>query len=354
MLRLQRDARVRGVAATARAGERAVEQVARVDLEARLRAQAVQPPPAARLPQGRHPPWLPGRVGAQHPVVVVPAAGRRELRITGGEGLGQPARAAQVERRARDRGRRAVRDQLGVHRQVLVRLDPQEVLVDGATALARQVEVGVVRQVDHRRGVADGRVLDRELARTVQQIADVGRESPREALVPGRAAQAEPDAGPAAFARLGGLPEPGGEAVRAAVQGVSAGLTAQRVDGAVERQHAARDAVGVAAHGGPEVGGPAQQIAGGRRAEHEVGPAAVPVGGVQRVQPGAEGEHLHRDVLLRAEDPALDGPSVGQGEVGLAADRGGGHGRSGSSAGCTVGGALWGTVGGALWVHCGG
>ena len=68
--------------------------------------------------------------------------------------------AGEVHRRALDRLELAQRDQRVVDRQVAVGVERQLVVEHVARAGAGQVPVGVVGQVDDRRLVGRGRVLD--------------------------------------------------------------------------------------------------------------------------------------------------------------------------------------------------
>ncbi len=234
------------------------------------------------------------------------------------EPLGEDAGLPEVERGSGDGCDGAERDQVLVDGEVAGARDPQHVVEDGAAALAGEVEVGVVGEVDDGGRVGDGPVLDAQLAAGVEQVGDLGGQRTGEALVPGGAVQAQPDADPAFLPDGFAVPQPGGVAVGSAVQGVAGVLGGESVDGAVQGQQAAGDPVGVAADGGAEVGGGAGQFGDAHAAEDDVGAETVPVGRVQGVEPGAEAEHLGEDAAGGPEGPAGDRPAVGEGgDLGL-------------------------------------
>ena len=87
-----------------------------------------------------------------------------QLLVVDGEHVAEPAGLAQVERAAVDRAHLARRQQCGVRRGVGGCRDAEHVVVDRAAALAVEVEVRVVRDVE-RRGPVRGRdVVDPHLA----------------------------------------------------------------------------------------------------------------------------------------------------------------------------------------------
>ncbi len=207
----------------------------------------------------------------------------------------------EVERRPAHRLVRPVRDLPLVDRGVGVGVDGEEVAEDVTAALAGQVEVGVVGQVDDGGVVRGGAVVDGQLPRRRQGVGDAHVQCAGEALVAVRAVQAQQDA----VRDLLGLPHPVGEAVRAAVQGDAVAGGGERVVRAVEGDPAAGDPVGVPADGGAVVPGRAEYVRQLVAAEQELGPDAGPVGGPQGVQGRAEGEHAR---LVRAghQRPAFD------------------------------------------------
>ena len=142
--------------------DRAVEEVARVELDPRLGGEDLERAAALRLDDPGDLAQL-ARLAAQHEVVVV-AAAALQLLVGRVDARADRCRLAEVERRAVDRLHLAGRDQRRVDRREAVGLELQLVAEDRALALAGQVEVGVVREVDDRRRVGRRRVVDDEPA----------------------------------------------------------------------------------------------------------------------------------------------------------------------------------------------
>ena len=80
-------------------------------------------------------------------------------------------------------------------RRVLGRVELEHVVVDAARALALEIEVGVVRQVDDRRCIRGRLVVHDDLVLLGQRVRDLGRELARVALVAvgARELEDEPD-----------------------------------------------------------------------------------------------------------------------------------------------------------------
>ena len=82
----------------------------------------------------------------------------------------------EVERRTRHAHEvRRLRDQVRIDRRVLVRVDREQLVLDAARRLASEVEVGVVREVDHRRIGGRGvlRVIaNRQLTGSCEGVGD--------------------------------------------------------------------------------------------------------------------------------------------------------------------------------------
>ena len=165
----------------------------------------------------------------------------------------QTLRAAEVERRARHVCRAPERQGFGVHRDVTVRVHPQQ-MVQHVTAAPIQVPVGVVGEVDGRGPGGGGPVGNGERVVVAQQIRHLHTQRTRIALLTVRADPAElhertllADAGD-------GLPQLMVEAARPAVQVVVPIIPGQLVRHAVQREAASPDTVGVAPDQRTEVG----------------------------------------------------------------------------------------------------
>ena len=170
VLRLEAEPEPVAVHRTALAGDRAVEEVPRVELHARLRRRDVHDAAGGRLAHRDDAPERAG-VAVEHPVVVVALAVRDllVLRVDAGADRGG---GAEVERRALHRPQLAGRDEGGVDRREPVGLDADLVLQHVAGALPGQVEVGVVRHVGDRLGIARQVVVDPELVLLGHRVGD--------------------------------------------------------------------------------------------------------------------------------------------------------------------------------------
>src|SRR6185437_7742467 len=121
MLRLQAEAIPQRILRTRPALERAVEEVARVELHARLRRFDAQHAAASRviyLCRGVKYTHL----SAQNPVMVVTTP-ELQLLVVRIDALANYVRAREVERRSRDRGKLPRRNQRRVHRRELIGID---------------------------------------------------------------------------------------------------------------------------------------------------------------------------------------------------------------------------------------
>src|ERR1700761_1190881 len=192
------------VGVTGDASERAGEEVAAVELDARLVGPDGQLAAATRIPGpgGEIEAVRTGRLRrllVEYPVVVV-ALGDGQLALALGQRVvarrdvvrrahvvdprPDGVRGGEVERRARDGDTvRQVRqrDLRGVGRRVVVRVDLDQLVVSRASlrVLARQVEVAGVSEVDDRAQlgvVVVRRVVDLVLALVVQRVGDVNGE----------------------------------------------------------------------------------------------------------------------------------------------------------------------------------
>ena len=134
---------------------RAGEPVARVDLHARLCGADAEPPTRFRVVQFGH-----GRLLVRAPVVdgpaVVVAFAVAQCGEVGANVAAERFGRAEVHRRAGDAGEFARGNQRFVGRQPARGAEPQLVAEHRSGILAREVPVGVVRQVDDRGGVARG------------------------------------------------------------------------------------------------------------------------------------------------------------------------------------------------------
>ena len=163
-----------------------------------------------------------GLGAVEHEVVVVAAAEDDLLRAGVADPLADRVRRREVERRAGHRRDLAGRDRGRVDRRVVGGHQLQLVVVGAAGALAGEVEVGVVGQVDDRRRVGRRVVVDPQLVVVGQGVGDLDLERAGVALLAVRAGVAEPQADAVAVGDLARPPRRLVEALLAAVQVVGA------------------------------------------------------------------------------------------------------------------------------------
>ena len=158
VLGLQRKAIALAVLPATRAVQRAVEEVARVELDPRLVGLDRQQASAGRIEQLGCSVELTrlGRWVVEHEVVVIPTS-EHELLVAVADALADRVERREIERRSEHRPDLSGRDQSAIDRGEVVGVDPQLVVVDRARPLARQVPVRMVREVDDR-----GRIGRRE------------------------------------------------------------------------------------------------------------------------------------------------------------------------------------------------
>ena len=249
VLGLQAEPEVLLVGDAGLAGDRAVQEVARVELHAGLGGQHVHDAAAAGLAHRRRHRQHAAAV-VQHVVVVV-AHRRRARHLADARPDGREAR--EVHHRAAHRRDLAGRDQRVVHRREPVRHQHQFVAEDVALPVAGQVEVAVVRQVDDGRLVGGRGVVEPQLVPVGQRVGDRGRQRARVAFLHVRAHVGELHGG--AVGRRHDLRPPHAlvEALHAAVQVVRPVVGRERVLLAVELELALGDPVADAPDRGAEV-----------------------------------------------------------------------------------------------------
>ncbi len=166
-------------------------------------------------------------------------------------------------------------DQAGADRRVGLGMDGQLVAQD--IALAGQVEVRVVGQVDRRGLVGDGVESDTQFVIVAQFVYRGGFQVARVALVAVRAQVAEDQAGRLRRGEGFGLPQAAMKAIGAAMQVVDAVVQVQLMGFAVQREAAVGDAVAVAANQRAEIIRVAHVGRDVVIAEHHIGHDAVAV-----------------------------------------------------------------------------
>ncbi len=273
------------------AGDAAVERVAGVDLHARLRRVDLHRSSRRRVAHPRRQRQPIVALGPVDHVVVVDPPGDDDFRRRSvAQRIDDRMRLGIVERRPGDRGQLAGRDLPLVGGGVAAGVDEQYVLLDGAAALACQVEVAVVGEVVDGRRVGRDRVVEPQGVVGRQAVFDGGGQRAGEAFLAVRADAGEADADGVALVDRLGLPVVVIEAAVAAVEGELA-LVGRHLDGAaVELEAATGDAIAVAADDGAEVRVLCEVALDVAEAEDDVGGGAVAAGDMELLDDRAPGE----------------------------------------------------------------
>lgn len=232
----------------------------------------------------------------ENPVHVVTAA-VLELLVVGIDTLADHVRLAEIERRALDGAYLARGNQTLVGGGDGIGLDGQHIVGDGAAALALEVEERVVRHVNDGRSVSLGQIEHLKLVVGGEGVGHGNVEVARETVLAVGRQIVQHD-------RVGfdvhHIPHDHIHTAVAAVQGLAVAVLRSVVLLAVERETAAVDAVGHAAHHGAEktlariVDIAVEFVV----TQHYVGHLTVAVGGPQRHHARAEIGHLHGQVAV--------------------------------------------------------
>ena len=96
--------------------------------------------------------------------------------MIGADARADRGRLPEIERRAFDRRELAGGNQRRVHRREAIRVERELVLQDVAGSGSGEIEVAVLREVDRRRLVGGGVVVDDQLVGRRQRVGDAGVE----------------------------------------------------------------------------------------------------------------------------------------------------------------------------------
>src|SRR5262249_16835884 len=146
VLRLEAETGAVTIDVAALALDRAVEEIARVELQAWLGRRDLHRTPALRIRQSRRE-LEAGSLPFQHPVVIV-ALAVLELLIAVLDARADDGRPTEVERRAADVRELTPRNQRVVDGRVEVRVDQELLPEDIPRSLARHVPVRVLSEID--------------------------------------------------------------------------------------------------------------------------------------------------------------------------------------------------------------
>lgn len=317
------------------AGQGAVEEVARVELESGLVGGDAQGAAGGVLAQGGDVLGAVGDALVEHPVVVE-ALGGDQLRVGVPDVPADRLGPAEVEGRAGHPGQFSGGDQARVGGGEAGGGDRQLVVLDRAAALAGQVPVDVAGEVDDGGLVGGGLVVDAPVAAPGEGVRHLRPERARVAHLAVDAGVVEHQAGVRAVGEGLDVPDPVVEAEGAAVQGVLPVVDGELVLLAVQGETALGDAVAVPPDQGAEVRAAGDVVVEVVEAQRDVGVAAPAVRDLQGLHDAAVRQHLHpRAAVLQRPavhlrpvgEPAeefLHGFPASRG-VRRAADRGGGH-----------------------------
>src|SRR4029077_7805727 len=184
-----------------------------------------------------------------HDEVVVVAADVLDFTDVRADGRG----LAEIERRVRDALDLASGNERRIHRSVTIAVELQDVLKDVTVALARQIEITVIGEVENGGLVSFSRVLDLELIGIGERVGDVDSQRGGIALFTVGADIREAHGLSLSVFRGRGLPNSAVETNLAAVERVRGVVDVEMIFLAIESELAIGDAVAVAADGGAEV-----------------------------------------------------------------------------------------------------
>ena len=139
--------------------QRPIQEISRVKLHARLRGPNFHHAAGLRFHHARRQRNGLARLSAQHKIVIV-ASAQLDLFIVGIDARANRRRLAKIKRRAGHVAKLSRRNQPGIHRRELVRLNHQDVTENIRRAGPRKVKVRMVRQIDHRVFVGRREVLN--------------------------------------------------------------------------------------------------------------------------------------------------------------------------------------------------
>lgn len=155
---------------------RTIQEVAGVELHPRLTGVKLQAPPRLRVMHlGSKLLYI--TFGIQGPVEVEPALfrlGKFELRMVRLDVLANRRGLEEVHRCALDRSQLTGRDQGGIHRCVVAGVQGGDLLENVAVTRAGEVEVAVIGEVEYRRFVGGGLVVDVQFVLVVEAVSDFG------------------------------------------------------------------------------------------------------------------------------------------------------------------------------------
>ncbi len=184
------------------------------------------------------------------------------------------------------------RDSHRISGRVLVRVELHQVAHNTAAALTGQVEIGVVGEVHDGGGVRRRAVVDAELAVAGERVTDHRLKRPRIALLAVRAGigQLHGRIGVASIAHDASRPHLVAEARRPSMQVKRRAIPGELIRRTVQGERSARDAVGVTAGDGAEVGVAFQVIREVVEAQHDVRRPPGTVRRLDRLQNPTVGE----------------------------------------------------------------
>src|SRR5689334_16953988 len=162
MLGLERQTVTEVIHSTALSGDAAVEEVAGVELDAGLGGGDLHRAPTRRLDDARseYERISRGVAAIQHEVVIVAVAVANLGVLSLIDSLANRVRRAEIERRALNGHDLAGRYQRRIHRGNPIGVDCQYMAKNVARRVADQIPVRVLRQIDRRRFVSGGEVIN--------------------------------------------------------------------------------------------------------------------------------------------------------------------------------------------------
>ena len=309
--RLQADGVALAIGAAVLADEGAVQEVAGIELDARRGDADFHHPARHGIFHDRGGAQR-ARLAVDDEIVVIAAAIADLLVAAIADAVAHPVRGAEIERGARHRSPLAGGNQGGTDRGEAGGVQRDHIAHHVARVIARQVEIAVVGQVQHRGLAGRGFVLQPQLVVFVQCVGRGDLELAGKAFLAIGADVAQHHLRVRPAGDGVDLPHPLVEAPKAPMQRVRPVIGGERIGLAVQGELALGNAVGIASHRRAEIVGMAEIFLGTVIAQGDVGLVTGLVGHDQRLQRGAKGHDLRRHAVPVGQGHRLDLRAVGQ------------------------------------------
>src|SRR5690348_3289907 len=310
VLRLEAEAETVAVGDAALAVDAAVEEIAAVKLNARLRGQDFQFPSRFFVVNAGGEDEA-GLVIAIQDEIVVVALAEFELLVVVIDARADGRGFAKIEGSACDIFEFSGGNEGGVDGGELIRVDFHFFAEDVAVPFSGEIEIRMIGDIEDRVFIGGGGIIDAELVGFGERVNNAGGEIARIAFLAVLAEISEFEGFGGGSGDVLGGPDAFVEALSAAVKAVLAVILRQSIRFPVEFKFCVGDAVGITSGDGAEVGGIVEIAVEIVVAEDDVSEFAVAVGHFQGNDSGAVGHDRNFGAALVGEDVETDVNAVG-------------------------------------------